>query len=57
MSFGDWEIFRMVIISLREQELTTLTTQEEGSRSVRFIVAPEENIRKGTCTVSFICNQ
>lgn len=47
MSFGDWELFRMVIVSLREQELTTLTTQEEGPRSVRFIVGTDESIRKG----------
>lgn len=47
MSFGDWELFRMVVVSLREQELTSFTTQEEGSRSVRFIVGTEENTRKG----------
>ncbi|XP_016843312.1 kinase D-interacting substrate of 220 kDa B isoform X3 [Nasonia vitripennis] len=50
MSFGDWELFRMVVVSLREQELTTLTTQEEGPRSVRFIVGPDENIRKSEHT-------
>ncbi|OXU24596.1 hypothetical protein TSAR_000048 [Trichomalopsis sarcophagae] len=50
MSFGDWELFRMVVVSLREQELTTFTTQEEGPRSVRFIVGPDENIRKSEHT-------
>ena len=50
MTFGDWELFRMVIVSLREHELTTVTTaQEEGPRSVRFTVgADESNSRKGT---------
>lgn len=48
MSFGDWELFRMVIVSLREHELTSVTTQEEGPRSVRFIVGPDENIRKSS---------
>ncbi|XP_023245841.1 kinase D-interacting substrate of 220 kDa [Copidosoma floridanum] len=46
MSFGDWEMFRMVVVSLREQELTCLMMQDEGTRSVRFIVGPDENIRK-----------
>ncbi|XP_058810678.1 kinase D-interacting substrate of 220 kDa B-like [Phymastichus coffea] len=46
MSFGDWELFRMVIISLREQELTNFMTQEEGSRSVRFHVGAEDSNRK-----------
>lgn len=47
MSFGDWELFRMVIVSLREQELTTFMTQEEGPRSVRFHVGLEDANRKG----------
>lgn len=46
MTFGDWELFRIVIISLREQERTSFTTFEEGSRSVRFTVQSEIN-RKG----------
>ncbi|KAH0569139.1 kinase D-interacting substrate of 220 kDa B isoform X2 [Cotesia glomerata] len=43
MTFGDWELFRIVIISLREQERTSFTTFEESSRSVRFTVQPEIN--------------
>ncbi|XP_057327504.1 kinase D-interacting substrate of 220 kDa B isoform X4 [Microplitis mediator] len=43
MTFGDWELFRMVIVSLREQERTSFTTCEEGPRSVRFTVQPEIN--------------
>ncbi|XP_011499343.1 PREDICTED: kinase D-interacting substrate of 220 kDa isoform X2 [Ceratosolen solmsi marchali] len=46
MSFGDWELFRMVVISLREQELTILITQEESPRSVRFVVDSDERICK-----------
>lgn len=38
MNFGDWELFRMVIISLREHEVTSVTQMEEtgSSRNVRF---------------------
>ncbi|XP_012282604.1 kinase D-interacting substrate of 220 kDa isoform X3 [Orussus abietinus] len=46
MSFGDWEMFRMVIVSLREMELTSFNTHEEGPRSVRFTVGSEQIIRK-----------
>lgn len=42
MSFGDWEIFRMIIVSLREQELTSFTTHEENLRSVRFTVGLDQ---------------
>lgn len=47
MGFGDWELFRMVIVSLREQELSSFTTNDEGSRSVRFSVGHEQIARKG----------
>ncbi|XP_024945713.1 kinase D-interacting substrate of 220 kDa isoform X2 [Cephus cinctus] len=46
MSFGDWELFRMVVVSLREAELSSVTTHEEGPRSVRFVVGPEQVTRK-----------
>uniref|UniRef100_A0A1B6DF02 Uncharacterized protein n=2 Tax=Clastoptera arizonana TaxID=38151 RepID=A0A1B6DF02_9HEMI len=38
MNFGDWELFRMVIVSLREHEVMSITQQEETSnnRNVRF---------------------
>jgi predicted CDP-diglyceride synthetase/phosphatidate cytidylyltransferase len=38
MGFGDWEMFRMVIISLREHELSSVMQLEETSanRNVRF---------------------
>jgi len=37
MNFGDWELFRMLIVSLREQELAVVTHQEElSSKNVRF---------------------
>ncbi|RLU26571.1 hypothetical protein DMN91_000367 [Ooceraea biroi] len=45
MAFGDWELFRMMIISLREMELTSFT-YEEGPRSVRFTVESEQALRK-----------
>ncbi|XP_011877239.1 PREDICTED: kinase D-interacting substrate of 220 kDa isoform X3 [Vollenhovia emeryi] len=41
MTFGDWELFRMVIVSLREMELSSFS-YEEGSRSVRFTVGSEQ---------------
>ncbi|KAL6261471.1 hypothetical protein P5V15_006561 [Pogonomyrmex californicus] len=40
MTFGDWELFRMVIVSLREIELSSFS-YEEGPRSVRFTVTSE----------------
>lgn len=38
MNFGDWELFRMVLVSLREHEVTSITQMEEtgSSRNVRF---------------------
>ncbi|XP_076230105.1 ankyrin repeat-rich membrane spanning isoform X1 [Nomia melanderi] len=46
MAFGDWELFRMVIASLRELELSFFSTHEEGPRSVRFTVGSEQIQRK-----------
>ncbi|XP_017763227.1 PREDICTED: kinase D-interacting substrate of 220 kDa isoform X5 [Eufriesea mexicana] len=46
MAFGDWELFRMVIVSLRELEVSSFSTHEEGSRSVRFTVGSEQIQRK-----------
>ncbi|XP_046424348.1 kinase D-interacting substrate of 220 kDa B isoform X3 [Neodiprion fabricii] len=46
MGFGDWELFRIVIASLREAELSSFTTHEEGPRSVRFTVGSEQITRK-----------
>ncbi|XP_066585222.1 kinase D-interacting substrate of 220 kDa isoform X2 [Prorops nasuta] len=45
MAFGDWELFRMVIVSLREIEASIFTTNEEGLKSVRFTVG-SEHVRK-----------
>ncbi|KAL0100895.1 hypothetical protein PUN28_019347 [Cardiocondyla obscurior] len=45
MTFGDWELFRMVIVSLREMELSSFM-YEEGPRSVRFTVGSEQVLRK-----------
>lgn len=52
MTFGDWELFRMVIVSLREMELSSFT-YEEGPRSVRFTVGSEQILRKGTLDIYF----
>ncbi|XP_015122947.1 kinase D-interacting substrate of 220 kDa B isoform X2 [Diachasma alloeum] len=47
MTFGDWELFRMLVTTLREHELKILTgTQDEGSRSVRFTVGNEHGSHK-----------
>lgn len=55
MAFGDWELFRMVIASLREMELSSFT-YEEGPRSVRFTVGSEQLLRKGTTDIFFSFN-
>jgi hypothetical protein len=53
MNFGDWELFRMLVVSLREQELAVVTHQEEiGSKNVRFVdpsrhMTPQAPERKG----------
>lgn len=40
MNFGDWEMFKVVVISLREQELSFVTQAEESStKNVRFIIS------------------
>ncbi|XP_076638415.1 ankyrin repeat-rich membrane spanning isoform X1 [Colletes latitarsis] len=46
MAFGDWELFRMVIVSLRELELSSFSMHEEGPRCVRFTVGSEQIQRK-----------
>ncbi|XP_047348706.1 kinase D-interacting substrate of 220 kDa isoform X3 [Vespa velutina] len=46
MAFGDWELFRMIIVSLREFEVSSIGTQDETSRSVRFTVGLEPITRK-----------
>jgi len=52
MTFGDWELFRMVIVSLREMELSSFI-YEEGPRSVRFTVGSEQVLRKGMFNIFF----
>lgn len=54
MAFGDWELFRIVIASLREMELSSFS-YEEGPRSVRFTVGSEQLLRKGTTEFFFLC--
>lgn len=37
MAFGDWELFKLLVVSLRELELTAVTqTEETLGRNVRF---------------------
>ncbi|XP_011303261.1 kinase D-interacting substrate of 220 kDa isoform X2 [Fopius arisanus] len=45
MSFGDWELFRMVVTTLRDHEIKILS-QDDGSRSVRFTVGTEHGGHK-----------
>lgn len=42
MAFGDWELFKIVIISMREQEKLIHMNNEEHSRSVRFTVGQDQ---------------
>ncbi|KAF5273996.1 hypothetical protein FQA39_LY01111 [Lamprigera yunnana] len=42
MSFGDWEMFRVLIVSLREYEMTHVTKQDE-SKNVRMTVTKSQN--------------
>lgn len=39
MNFGDWEMFRVLIVSLREQEMTSVIRQDESKNTVRFTVS------------------
>jgi hypothetical protein len=34
MTFGDWELFKVLILSLREQQL--MSTENEDSKTVKF---------------------
>lgn len=37
MNFGDWELFKITIVSLRAQEMTLVSQQDElPGRNVRF---------------------
>lgn len=40
MSFGDWELFRMLAVALRERELTSFNQVDEtnANKNVRFTV-------------------
>lgn len=43
MNFGDWEMFKVMIVSLREHELTLVTQAEEGStKNVRFSIKKQD---------------
>ncbi|KAI4462246.1 ankyrin repeat-containing [Holotrichia oblita] len=39
MNFGDWEMFRVMIVSLREHEMTSVIKQDESKNTVRFTVS------------------
>lgn len=56
MSFGDWEMFKVALVSLREQEMTTLLKQDEG-KSVRFNKPQQSTVkpeRKCNCFEYFL---
>lgn len=44
MNFGDWEMFKVMIVSLREHELSyvTQTTEEAGTKNVRFYISSKD---------------
>lgn len=49
MTFGDWELFKLLVVSLREHELTTVTqTEETSSRNVRFVERKRMSEKKRT---------
>lgn len=45
MNFGDWEMFKVVIVSMREHEVTSVMKQDESNRNVRFsaVVKPQQS--------------
>lgn len=45
MNFGDWEMFKVMIVSLREHEMTTVLRQDE-SKNVRFSVSNPQIVTK-----------
>lgn len=46
MSFGDWEMFKVMVISLREHELTSVVQAEESAaKNVRFVVSKNKQER------------
>lgn len=46
MNFGDWEMFKVIIVSLREQELTNVMKQDEA-KNVRFSVVRPQQVSIG----------
>lgn len=49
MTFGDWELFKLLVVSLREHELTTVTqTEETSSKNVRFVERKRISEKKRT---------
>lgn len=46
MNFGDWEMFKVMIVSLREQELTSVMKQDEA-KNVRFSVVKPQPVMSG----------
>ncbi|KAL0272477.1 UNVERIFIED_CONTAM: hypothetical protein PYX00_005429 [Menopon gallinae] len=49
MNFGDWELFKVIVISLREQELSYVTQAEEATtKNVRFIISNKKKQERPT---------
>lgn len=36
MTFGDWELFKVLILSLREQQFLHPDTEDTGNKNVKF---------------------
>ncbi|XP_075221124.1 ankyrin repeat-rich membrane spanning isoform X1 [Lycorma delicatula] len=48
MNFGDWELFRMVVASLREHEVASVSLQADEQRNVRFVnMGQQQNDKRG----------
>lgn len=45
MNFGDWELFRMVVASLREHEVASVSYHIDEPRNVRFF--NQQNDKRG----------
>lgn len=58
MNFGDWEMFRVLIVSLREHEMTTVIKQHESKRHPPLMHKQQSSVqtreRKSNALFKFI---
>ncbi|XP_071446780.1 kinase D-interacting substrate of 220 kDa B [Hetaerina americana] len=55
MNFGDWELFRMLVVALREQECVSVTQTDEvglGGKYVRFASSGKSHVGEGASSSS-----